>query len=243
MITTIVGLYGDGKTSLMYHLAGEAAFNNERNAAMQAKVLQLNKTYGLDIPVLEHAVYTVDSVVFRKFGYTPRRSLKLDMENFGVQKYAPANMKCQFLLPWSTLAADEGHMHFSSDEVLPPHKKNAIDVLRHWNIDLFLTTPRAMAINVHVRNATQGLFIKDRKVIYTKEGFISGVKWTVDFVPSGYFDAYIKSDEKDQKRYAEEKVIFRPRNIYDCYSSTSREELFYEGYTPEQIKGSFIYEY
>lgn len=227
---------GIGKTSLMMYFLNESAFNVERIKKGKRALMQLNRLLGTDREIPEHFTHLNGKANFTKLYHNIRKVIDLEPEDFGIQSEAPKGVKCQFIPEWSTLGIDEAQTWLSSrDGKVKPYQFSAYEKHRHNNLDIYMATTRPMLIDLRIRDLSQGIFVRERKIRYGRYREMI-IDWFVDFIPAGNMDAYLDSKPQDKKHYCSKEKITAVYNVFNIYDSEGYKPLFYEGYNEEDFK-------
>ena len=226
---------GIGKTSLMTYFLNESAFNVERIRNGQRSLSNLSEQLGFDVDIPEHFTYLNGEANFFKLYHKKRRNLRLYPERFGIQSEAPEGVKCQFIPEWSTLGIDEAQTWFPSrDGDIKPYQFSAFEKHRHNNLDIYMATTRAKLIDLRIRDISQGIFVRDRKIRYSKYDEMI-IDWFVDYIPAGNMEKYLESKPQDQKLYCSKEKITANYNVFNIYDPEGHKHLFHEGFNKEDF--------
>lgn len=230
MMSIIFGSNGKGKSSLQAHFLNESAFDYARIRQGVREVKELEAQFNVKIPIPQHFTYLNGTAVFRKAYNTRRQNLYLDPGRLGIQSEAPEGVKCQFILPYATLGIDEAQTWFSSrDGHVENYQFSFFEKHRHNNLNIIMTTTRAMLIDKRIRDLSEGFFIKDRQITIRKDGSML-VDWYVDHIPVGSIDAYLSVKPSEQRHYRSREKITADYNVFDLYDPEGCKYLFYQGY-------------
>lgn len=231
MITIIFGGNGKGKSSLMNHFLNESAFDAARIREGYREIDRLNEEYGIFMPKPKHLTYLNGTAVFRKFRYNPRANLELDPGRLGIQAEAPEGVKCQHILPFATLGIDEAQTWFASrdKEAGGNYVFSFFEKHRHNNLDIYMSTTRAMLIDKRIRELACGIHVKERTIKFDRYGGMH-INWYVDCIDVGEIDAYLDAAPKERKQYCSREKITCDYDVFKIYDPESQKHLFYEGF-------------
>lgn len=231
-----------GKTCFLTYQAWLAAFDRQRNRAMQREIV-IKRANGFDnlktIPI--HCVSANYDIRLRKFGYSPRFTRRINPYRLG---YANAFVDTHFNLPYECICITEAQKYLNSrmSMYFPDWQSRWYEQHGHNNLDIWLDTQRPMLIDVNVRELAQFIEILKLDLRYNDFGKVCGMSWTVRHIDnSNAFDLYMQSGKKDKDCYTEE-IITADINVFDFYDSQSCKPKFYDGhlyedfdYTPAEL--------
>ena len=230
MITIIFGANGFGKSSLMNFFLNESAFDVQRIRQGNREIEYLNERYNLSIPGYKHLTFCSETSIFKKTFYSSRQNLVLEPGKLGIQDEAPEGVECQFIPPCATLGIDEAQTWFSSREGhVQNYQASFFAKHRHNNLDIYLTTPRAIDIDKRIRALSSGIYVKDKKVNFYDNGKVK-IEWYVDLIDVCMIDKYLEAGPKEIKYFSNERVIRCNYNVFDIYDSRSCQDDFIIGY-------------
>ncbi|MDY6367715.1 MAG: zonular occludens toxin domain-containing protein [Clostridia bacterium] len=234
MFAIIDGDRGAGKTGLLIALANEAAFNFERNSLMRAEIRSRNKK-GFNLTVPLHAVAVSPNLAearFQKaFAYT-RKPRIIDPLRLGNQMLAPEGLKCHYTLPYETIIIDEAQAYFyAKSKGLDKYQLDYFDRSRHNDLDIYMATTSAMRIHKDLRRLATFWHIKDRKVIYKRDGSAE-TRWEYDeYGPSETSVEDYNAGNIEFKK----KVFTVPYDIFTLYNAKANRPMFILGHEDEDF--------
>ena len=235
MITIIFAPPRAGKTCLMTHLMNEIAFDRERNKLMQAEIMDKRVSGFVNLNTMPlHCCSSNYDIVFRKFGYSPRFSRRINPYKLG---FANKFVKTHFNLPYEAIAITEAQKYLNSrmSMYFPEWQSRWYEQHGHNNLDIFLDTQRPMLIDVNIRELARFIEVMKLKIYRNNKGAVSKLKWTIRIIDnSSLFDRYMASGKKDKACYTEE-VVTADYNVFECYNSQSCKPKFYDGHTDEDF--------
>lgn len=237
MMDIIFGSNGAGKSSLMNFYLNESAFDFERIRAGLNRLDALSYNLDIDIPKPKHLTFLNGQTNFKKDGFTKRENLIVDPYRVGIQSQAPEKVRLQFIPEFSTIGFDEAQTYWPSRD-----KENDtqnyqfcwFEKHRHNNLDVYFTTTRALLIDKRIRVLCSGTHIIDRKVKMDGWGR-TRIIWTVNKINVGDIDSYVSASKKERSLYSVRQKIVCPYNIYNLYDSEGMKELFFKGFSEEQL--------
>lgn len=227
MITIIFGPPGVGKTVLLTHFANMAAFDRERIKNMQNEI-KLKNANGFNLTIPKHPVAANYDIMFRKFGYSPRLSRRINPFRLG---FANDLVDTHFCVPFEFIAITEGQKYYNSRKstIFPAWVSRFFEQHRHDDLDIYIDVQRPMLIDATIRELAQ--FIEIQKLTIKKDeyGKVKSLKWHVRlFENSKLFDRYISSGGKEVC-YTED-IITADYNVFALYDSQSCKPKFYAGH-------------
>lgn len=224
-----------GKTCLMTHMANMAAFDRQRNRAMQLEIMN-KRANGFDgiqtIPV--HCVSANYDMTMRKFGYRPRLNRRINPYRLG---FANEFVETHFTLPYEFICIDEAQGPLDSHMAMyyPRWQSSWYEQSGHNNLDILLATQRPMLINANIRELAYFMDVVKLDKWYDDFGKVKRLRWRIRRLDnSGLFDRYMASGKQDKSLY-EEDTITADYNVFDCYDSQSCKPKFYAGHMDEDF--------
>ncbi len=227
----IAGGYGSGKTSYINFLAGQYAFNFERIKMTYAWLKEFDEKHGIKNRVLpSHFVYSADKMKFQRVHHYIRESHDFDPLRFGLQKYAPKDVRVQWFPFGSCLITDEAYKYFpsgSDSDTVPYYIRAGVKIERHRGLDMYFIAPRFIDINKSIRDCCAGKFIvkKDVKISENK----ALIRWYIDEIPLGELDAYANASVNDKHLHSKRIVEECHYNVFKLYDAYSHCDDFDEG--------------
>ncbi len=233
MITIIFAPPGFGKTVLLTHLANMEAFNRDRIRAMQNEIKLKNENgFNLSVPI--HCVASNYDMVFRKFGYSPRMSRRINPFRLG---FANNDVKTHFVLPHEFIAITEGQKYFNSrkSQTFPAWVSRFYEQHRHNDLDVYIDVQRPMLIDATIRELAQFVEIQKLDIKKDKSGKPITLTWSVRrFENSKMFDKYMASGGTDKTTYQKDTIVAK-YNVFELYDSQSCKPKFYAGHFDEDF--------
>ncbi len=235
MITIIFAPPRTGKTCFMTHCLNVQAFNRQRNRQMQVELtskVQNGFTNIKTIPL--HCVSASYDCKFKKFGYSPRFSRRINPYRLG---FANKFVKTHFNLPFECIGITEAQKYLNSrlSMYFPEWQSRWYEQHGHNNLDIFLDTQRPMLIDVNIRELAQFIEIIKLDIDYDEYGNVKSLTWKIRKIEnSSLFDRYMASGKKDKECYTEETVTAN-YNVFECYDSQNCKPKFYENHFDEDI--------
>lgn len=223
MITAIGGMPGVGKTSLLmafvegtYWAEGQQILNYSR-----ARIEEFNSTrlYPLEAPEKVPLLTNFESKF--KVGYEKwYKPYMINMYRFGMPGGRGGKYRVQFIPPGSKLFLTEVQRYFDNrqSQNLPPWVSRAFEMHRHYGLDIYLETQRAMGLDNKIREIA-GRFIEVLKQRHYKDelGNITRTQWDcLLFNSVTAYDQYLKSGNTDG---AKPFTYEYKGNIFDCFDS------------------------
>lgn len=235
MITIIFAPPRTGKTCFMTHCLNVQAFNRQRNRQMQVELtnkVQNGFTNIKTIPI--HCVSANYDCKFKKFGYSPRFSRRINPYRLG---FANKFVKTHFNLPYECIGITEAQKYLNSrmSMYFPEWQSRWYEQHGHNNLDIFLDTQRPMLIDVNIRELAQFIEIVKLDIDYDEYDKVKSLTWKIRKIDnSSLFDRYMTSGKKDKECYTEETVTAN-YNVFECYDSQNCKPKFYENHFDEDI--------
>lgn len=234
-ITIIFAPPRTGKTALMTHISNLTAFNRQRNRAMQIELMEKIKNGFANIKTIPiHCVSANYDCKFKKFGYSPRFSRRINPYRLG---FANKYVKTHFNFPYECIAITEAQKYLNSrmSAYFPDWQSRWYEQHGHNNIDIFLDTQRPMLIDVNIRELASFIEVLNLTFKYDEYGRIKGLTWKIRKIEnSSLFDRYMSSGKKDTSCYTEEEISAN-YNVFECYDSQNCKPKFYDGHFEEDI--------
>ena len=228
MITIIFAPPRTGKTCYMTHLLNTTAFNRARNRQMAMEIANKNQG-GFNLTIPKHCVSANYDITFKKFGYSPRFSRRINPYRLG---FANKFVETHFNLPFECIGITEAQKYLNSrmSMYFPEWQSRWNEQHGHNNLDIYLDTQRPMLIDVNIRELAQFIEIVKLDIKYDEYGKVKSLTWTIRRIEnSSLFDRYMASGKKDKECYSEEKVTAN-YNVFECYDSQSCKPKFYENH-------------
>ncbi len=243
MITIIFAPPRAGKTALMVKMLNDAAFNKDRNRAMQQVITDKNDNEGYHLTVPVHCVSANFEVMFKKQGYRPRQARVIDPDRLGFSNND--NVKPHFILPYETFGIQEAQSYYNSRNFskFPSWKSNLFEQHGHNHLNFILDTQRPGLIDVNIRDLANFIEIRSLTVKHDKNGYFDRIEWVVrEFENSGLVDEYMKSGKRDKHLYTEHRIVSE-QNVFIQYNSWSLESKFYIGHEKEDFDLNYSMQY
>jgi hypothetical protein len=227
----------------MTHLLKEAMFDKTRGRNMREAIKGKNKN-GFYLTIPKHAVYANYDVSGKKFGYSVRRSKRINPFRLGfddaTNKIAPSRLgvKTEFLPQYSVVGITEGQKYFNSRMSMyyPDWQSRWFEQHGHNNYDIYIDVQRPKLIDINIRELSTFIEIL-KKTNKVKSGRIVSATWLVrKFEGNAELDRYIASGKRDTTCYAEEKIV-ASYNIHECYNSQMCKPKFYSGHMQDDFSG------
>lgn len=235
MITIIFAPPRTGKTCLMTHLLNQQAFKRERNRKMQREIVSKQQNGFNSIKTIPiHCVSANYDITFKKFGYSPRLSRRINPYRLGFNNKF---VKTHYSLPYEVIGITEAQKYLNSrmSMYFPEWQSRWYEQHGHNNIDIFLDTQRPMLIDVNIRELASFIEVIKLKIDYDKYGRIKSLKWKIRKIDnSSLFDKYMASGKQDKSCYIEEEITAN-YNVFECYDSQNCKPKFYEGHLDEDF--------
>lgn len=217
----------------MTHQLNQLAFNRERTKLMEREIKRKNSS-GFNLSIPKHCVAANYDITFRKFGYSPRHSRRINPFRLG---FANNFVETHFNLPYEAIGITEAQKYLNSrmSMYFPEWQSRWYEQHGHDNLDIFLDTQRPMLIDVNIRELAQFIEIVKLKISYDRFGKPCKLKWTIRRIEnSQLFDRYMSSGKKDKSCYTQE-VVLAKYNVFALYDSQSCKPKFYEGHFEEDF--------
>lgn len=235
MITIIFAPPRTGKTCFLTHTASMAAFDRQRNRAMQMEIMK-KQASGFEnlqtIPV--HCVSANYDITMHKFGYRPRMSRRINPYRLG---FANDFVQTHFTLPHECICITEAQKYLNSRMAMyfPDWQSRFYEQHGHNDLDIWLDTQRPMLIDVNIRELSQFIEIVKLDKWYDNYGKVRRLKWYIRRIDnSGLFDKYMASGKQDKSCYVADEVV-ADYNVFGCYDSQSCKPKFYDGHMDEDF--------
>lgn len=235
MITIIFAPPRTGKTCFLTHTASMAAFDRQRNRAMQMEIMK-KQASGFEnlqtIPV--HCVSANYDITMHKFGYRPRMSRRINPYRLG---FANDFVQTHFTLPYECICITEAQKYLNSRMAMyfPDWQSRFYEQHGHDDLDIWLDTQRPMLIDVNIRELSQFIEIVKLDKWYDNYGKVRRLKWYIRRIDnSGLFDKYMASGKQDKSCYVADEVV-SDYNVFGCYDSQSCKPKFYDGHMDEDF--------
>lgn len=223
MITAIGGDPGVGKTSLLtalmystYRNEGQQILSYSRKRIEEFNAQRLFPLNAPDRVPLFSNFEAQFKVGYEKF-YKP---YVICGYRFGMPGGRNGQYRVQFIPPSSKIFLTEVQRYYDNrqSQNLPPWVSRAFEMHRHYNLELFLETQRAMGIDNKIREIA-GRFIEVLKQRHYKDGLgnIERTIWDCYMFNSGSeYDLYLKTGKP---RGAKACSFEYPGDIFECYDS------------------------
>ncbi|MCM1367561.1 MAG: hypothetical protein NC184_01955 [Roseburia sp.] len=236
MITIIFAPPRTGKTALLTAIAYKTAYDKDRNRAMRRELLQKQASGFANITTIpEHCVSANYDMVFRRFGYYPRYTRRINPYRLG---FANAYVDTHFNLPYECICITEAQKYLNSrrNANYPDWQSRWYEQHGHNWLDIYLDTQRVGLIDLNVRELAQ--FIEVVKLViagYDRWNRPCRFVWTLRHMDNlQQYEAYCSSGKRDTSCYTEsEFVVDAP--IFDFYDSYSCKPKFYKGHLDSDI--------
>lgn len=235
MITIIFAPPGFGKTVFMTYMLYLNAFDKVRNRKMRLEILKKQASGFKNIKTIPvHCVSANYDCCFKKFGYSPRYSRRINPYRLGFDN---SFVKTHFNLPFECIGITEAQKYLNSrlSVYFPDWQSRWYEMHRHDDLDIWLDTQRPMLIDVNVRELARFIEIVNLKVKTDKAGKVISLTWKIRVIEnSSLFEKYMSSGKKDKSCYVEEKVV-ADCNVFSFYDSQSAKPKFYAGHFDEDF--------
>ena len=235
MITIVFAPPRTGKTCFLAHMARETAFDFERNTLMR-KAIQDRYDNGFShmqtVPF--HCVSSNFDMTFRKFGYSPRYSRRINPFRLG---YANPHVRTHFNFPYESIFITEAQKYLNSrmSRNYPDWQSRWYEQHGHNDLDVWLDTQRPMLIDVNIRELSRFIEIVRLSIKTDGYGKPSGLRWLVRLLPdSSAFEHYMTSGKQDKGCF-EELEVTADYNVFRCYDSQNCKPKFYAGHMDEDL--------
>ncbi len=189
---------------------------------------------GFNLTIPKHCVSANYDITFKKFGYRPRFSRRINPYRLG---FANKFVKTHFNLPFECIGITEAQKYLNSrmSMYFPEWQSRWYEQHGHNNLDIYLDTQRPMLIDVNIRELAQFIEIVKLDITYDEFGKVESLTWLIRKIEnSSLFDRYMASGKKDKECYTEEKVKAN-YNVFECYDSQSCKPKFYENHFEEDF--------
>ena len=233
MITIIFGPPRIGKTAFLVHQLNLAAFDYERNRAMQRVIEEKNKN-GFNLTVPTHSVSANFDVTFREYGYRERKARYINPYRLG---FANDKVRTHFTLPYETIGIMEAQKYFNSRSYkdFKDWQSRFYEQHGHNNINILLDTQRPGLIDKNIRELSNFVEIRELNVKKNRNGKFDCIVWKIRTIDNyGLLEKYLASGKKDRSCFKEGKV-FSEINVFELYDSYNCEPKFYEGHMDEDF--------
>ena len=233
MITIIFGPPRIGKTAFLVYQLNCAAFDFERNYAMQEAIKEKNEN-GFNLTLPEHCASANFDVKFQKIGYSERKGRFINPFRLG---FANDEVKTHFIIPYETIGIMEAQKYYNSRayKTFRDWQSRFYEQHGHNRINIFMDTQRPGLIDVNIRELAQFIEIRGLDVKYNKNGRFEKMTWKVRTIENvGLLEKYLASGKKDRSCYKESKVV-SDVNVFDLYDSYGCEPKFYAGHFDEDF--------
>ena len=182
----------------MTHLANEQAFNRVRNRAMQSELINKANNGFENIKTIPiHCVSANYDIKFRKFGYSPRYSRRINPYKLGFKnKFVDTH----YNLPYELICITEAQKYLNSrmSMYFPEWQSRWYEQHGHNNLDIYLDTQRPMLIDVNIRELAQFIEIIKLSIKYDKYDKIKKMTWLIRKIDnSSLFEKYMSSGKKE----------------------------------------------
>lgn len=235
MITIIFAPPRTGKTCFMTHLACQAAFDRQRNKAMQLELARKKQSGFNELMTFpKHCVSANYPMRLYKFMYTPRANRIINPYRLG---YSNPYVKTHFTLPYEFICITEAQKYLNSrlSKKYPDWQSRWYEQHGHNYLDIYLDTQRPMLIDVNIRELSSFIEIVKLDIHSDRFGRIDRLKWLIRRIDnSSLWDRYMASGKSDKHCY-EEDTVTADYNVFDCYDSRSCKPKFYDGHFDEDI--------
>ncbi len=233
MITIIFAPPRTGKTCFMTHMLYLAAFDKERNYLIRQELNRKNAN-GFNLTIPKHPVSSNYDIKFRKYGYTPRLSRRINPYRLGFENNF---VKTHFNFPYEVIGITEAQKYLNSRRSMyyPEWQSRWYEQHGHNNLDIYLDTQRPMLIDVNIRELAQFVEIRKLKIYYDDYGKPRKLIWKIRRIEnSSLFDKYMSSGKMDKDCFTEDTVIAN-YNVFAFYNSRSCKPKFYAGHLDEDF--------
>ncbi len=236
MITIIFAPPRTGKTAFMTNLACETAFERRRNRAMQLELMQKQANGFTAIETIpQHCVSANYDMFFQKFGYSPRKSRRINPYRLG---FSNPYVDTHFNLPFECICITEAQKYLNSRHKpgIPDWQSRWYEQHGHNHIDIYLDTQRYGLIDLNVRELSKYIEIMKLDILdYDRFGRPDAFRWKIRRFDNMFlFERYNASGKQDKSCYVEDIVISENR-VFDMYDSFSCKPKFYQGHFDSDI--------
>lgn len=237
MITIIFGKPRVGKTALMTHFLVQEMFNRERILKMKSAIRRLNTVGGFNYSIRKHCVVANYYIKGHKHGYRPRVCRHINPYRLGYQDETNTLFGGTHLLePYTVIGITEGQKYLNARKSIfyPDWQSRWYEQHGHDDYDIYIDVQRPNLIDVNIRELACFIEIVSKKDI-TKDGFITGIVWTVRRIDDSFeLDKYFASGKKDKTSYKEETIKI-DYNVLNCYNSQMCKPKFYQGHLSDDF--------
>ena len=235
MITIVFAPPRTGKTCFITHAACEAAFDRQRNRAMQNELAnKIVNGFNKIQTIPSHCIAANYDITMRKFGFSPRLSRRINPYKLGFKN---PFVKTHFSIPYEFYCITEAQKYFNSRMALyyPDWQSRYFEQHGHNYLDFWLDTQRPMLIDPNIRDLSRFIEIVKLDIKYDLLGQPCRLQWTIRHIPnSQVFDRYMSSGQQDRHCYIEE-IVTADYNVFKCYDSRSCKPKFYDGHMDKDI--------
>lgn len=229
MITIIFAPPRTGKTCYLTHLACMAAFDRQRNKAMQNELLT-KKAGGFTAldTIPNHCVSANYSITMRKFGYSPRVNRYINPYRLG---FSNGYVETHYNLPYEFICITEAQKYLNSrmSVYFPDWQSRWYEQHGHNKLDIFLDVQRPGLIDINIRELAQFVEIVSLKTHCDGSGKCRGMSWQIrEISNSGLLDRYISGGKQDKGCYTE-RTVTADYDVFSSYDSFSCKPKFYAG--------------
>ena len=224
-----------GKTILMTHFANVVAFDRSRTRSMQNEIV-LKQASGFDSikTIPNHCVAANYDITMRKFGYSPRRSRRINPYRLGFEN---PHVKTHFNLPHELICIDEAQKYLNSRMALyyPDWQSRYFEQHGHDDLDFILATQRPMLIDPNIRDLATFLEVMELETKFDNFGKPNKFTWVLRLInDSMAWDCYMQSGKKDKDCYKSIELQ-ATENLYNCYDHQHCKPKFYDGHLKEDF--------
>lgn len=226
MITIITGAPGAGKSSIEAYFIDRTYREQGRELfeSCTQRIIELNKHRLHPLSLPDRPPIFSDFKVRFKVGYDKYfEPYYINGFFFGL---ANDRMDTQFLPPGAKIFFDEGQRYYNSRKSanFPDHVSRAVEIHRHYDIDMYITVQRVMLIDSNVRSLCRR-FIEVQEMINRKNdvGDVIFTMWRCrEFYNWQDYEEYL---EHGAATYTETTYSYEG-NIFECYDSFAFADSF-----------------
>ncbi len=224
-----------GKTSLMTYKACQVAFDRSRTRLMQSEISNKIANGFINIKTIpQHCVSANYDITLRKFGYSPRRSRRINPYRLG---FANKYVDVHFNFPYENICITEAQKYFNSRmaNYYPDWQSRWFEQHAHNYIDVWMDTQRYGLIDANIRCLSEIIEVVNLK---TEKDFLGRPckhTWTIrTFENCELYDWYVSHGKSGADLYTE-SVEVADYNVFNCYDSRSCKPLFYDGHLEQDF--------
>ncbi len=224
-----------GKTSLMTHLASEAAFDRNRTRLMQSELRnKIDSGFTSIKTIPEHCVSANYDITMRKFGYSSRLNRYINPYRLG---FANENVDVHFNLPHEFICITEAQKYFNSRMSLfrPDWQSDWFAQHGHNWLDVFMDTQRVGLIDPNIRELSKIIEVVNLKMENDRFGVPGHFEWKVRYFDNeGLWNKYVADGKRGNLLFDEVKIEAN-YNVFRSYDSRSCKPYFYKGHMDKDL--------